>query len=359
MKKSIPILGKISLLLIIISFSACGQVNTTKTEPMNTREKSTVNKTEDEWKNQLSKEQYYVLRQKGTEAPFTGKLLMNKEKGVYKCAACGNELFTDDMKFDSHCGWPSFDKEIAGGKIKTEVDNSHGMKRTEIMCARCGGHLGHLFDDGPTETGLRYCVNSLSLEFASEKDAKGSKDATAANSNIDTVTLGGGCYWCVEAVYQLLDGVINVESGFSGGSIKNPSYKEVCTGRTGHAEVVQITYDKSKTSFEEILKVFFTVHDPTTLNRQGGDVGTQYRSVIFYRNEQEKKSATEILEALNKQKVYPNPVVTELAPFDKFYKAENYHQDYYNQNQSEPYCRMVIQPKIEKFEKLFKDRLKK
>lgn len=359
MKKSIPILGKISLLLIIISFSACGQVNTTKTEPMNTTEKSTVIKTEDEWKNQLSKEQYYVLRQKGTEAPFTGKLLMNKEKGVYKCAACGNELFTDDMKFDSHCGWPSFDKEIAGGKIKTEVDNSHGMKRTEIMCARCGGHLGHLFDDGPTETGMRYCVNSLSLEFASEKDEKGSKDASGESSSIDTVTLGGGCYWCVEAVYQLLDGVIHVESGFSGGSIKNPSYKEVCTGRTGHAEVVQITYDKSKTSFEEILKVFFTVHDPTTLNRQGGDVGTQYRSVIFYRNEQEKKSATEILEALNKQKVYPNPVVTELAPFDKFYKAENYHQDYYNQNQSEPYCRMVIQPKIEKFEKLFKDRLKK
>jgi methionine-R-sulfoxide reductase len=126
-------------------------------------------KTEETWKKELTPEQYYVLRQKGTERPFTGKLLMNKEKGVYKCAACGNELFTDEMKFDSHCGWPSFDKEIAGGKIKTKEDHSHGMDRIEIMCARCGGHLGHLFDDGPTLTGKRYCVNSLSLEFVPEK----------------------------------------------------------------------------------------------------------------------------------------------------------------------------------------------
>ena len=146
---------------------------------------------------------------------------------------------------------------------------------------------------------------------------------------------------------------------FSGGTVKNPAYREVCNGTTGHAEVVQITYDKTKTSFEEILKVFFTVHDPTTLNRQGGDVGTQYRSVIFYRNEEQQKAAMSIIDELNKAKVYPNPVVTQVAKFDKFYKAENYHQDYYNLNQSEPYCRMVIQPKIEKFEKLFKDRIKK
>ncbi len=133
----------------------------------------------------------------------------------------------------------------------------------------------------------------------------------------------------------------------------------MCNGTTGHAEVVQITYDKSKTSFEELLKVFFTVHDPTTLNRQGGDVGTQYRSVIFYRNEQQRKEAESIVSALNKENVYGNPVVTQIAPFEKFYKAEDYHQDYYNQNKSEPYCRMVIQPKIEKFEKVFKERVKK
>jgi peptide methionine sulfoxide reductase msrA/msrB len=357
MKKLSVGFAQLSLLLIAISYSACGQINNTKTETMNTTEKPTVVKTDDEWRKQLSQDQYYVLREKGTEAPYTGKLLMNKEKGVYKCAACGNELFTDEMKFDSHCGWPSFDKEIAGGKIKTQVDKSHGMIRTEIMCARCGGHLGHLFNDGPTETGQRYCVNSLSLEFVNEKEMK--SPATPAQSNIDTVTLGGGCYWCVEAVYEMLDGVISVESGFSGGTVKNPSYKEVCNGTTGHAEVVQITYDKTKTSFDEILKVFFTVHDPTTLNRQGGDVGTQYRSVIFYRNEEQHKAATSIVNELNKAKVYPNPVVTQIAQFDKFYKAENYHQNYYNLNQSEPYCKMVIQPKIEKFEKLFKDRLKK
>lgn len=128
-----------------------------------------VVKTEAEWKKQLSAEQFYVLREKGTERPFTGQYYLNKEKGVYVCAGCGSELFTSDMKFDSHCGWPSFDKEIAGGKIKTQVDNSHGMVRTEIMCAKCGGHLGHLFDDGPTETGMRYCVNSLSLDFKKEE----------------------------------------------------------------------------------------------------------------------------------------------------------------------------------------------
>lgn len=355
MKNSIFSFNKISLLLIIISITACGQINNAKTEHMNTTEKFSVNKTEEEWKKQLSPDQYYVLRQKGTESPFTGKLLLNKEKGVYKCAACGNELFTDDMKFDSHCGWPSFDKEIAGGKIKTVVDKSHGMIRTEILCANCGGHLGHLFDDGPTATGQRYCVNSLSLEFVPEKDL----NTSTSGHSTDTVVLGGGCYWCVEAVYQRLDGVIKVESGFSGGSVKNPSYKEVCNGTTGHAEVVQITYDKSKTSFEELLKVFFTVHDPTTLNRQGGDVGTQYRSVIFYRNEQQRKEAESIVSALNKENVYGNPVVTQIAPFEKFYKAEDYHQDYYNQNKSEPYCRMVIQPKIEKFEKVFKERVKK
>lgn len=178
-------------------------------------------------------------------------------------------------------------------------------------------------------------------------------------SNIDTLTLGGGCYWCVEAVYEMLDGVIKVESGFSGGAVINPTYREVCSGNTGHAEVVQITFDKTKTSLEEILKVFFTVHDPTTLNRQGADVGTQYRSVIFYRNNKQYKTAKDIVNAINSENVYGSPIVTQINPFSKFYIAEDYHQDYYDLNKEEPYCRMVIQPKIEKFEKLFKEKLKK
>ena len=178
-------------------------------------------------------------------------------------------------------------------------------------------------------------------------------------TNLETITLGGGCYWCVEAVYENLNGVKSVVSGFSGGKTINPSYKEVCTGRTGHAEVVQVTYDKTITNLDEILKVFFTVHDPTTLNRQGADVGTQYRSIIFYHNEDQKQVAQKIIVALNKAKVYDSPIVTAVEPSTKFYKAEPYHQDYYENNRDQPYCRMVIQPKIDKFEKVFKDKLKK
>jgi peptide methionine sulfoxide reductase msrA/msrB len=340
--------------LLMLGLNACGQE--TKSE-LTIPEKKSVEKTEAEWKNELSEEQYYVLRQEGTEAAFSGKLLLNKEKGVYKCGGCGNPLFTDDMKFDSHCGWPSFDKEINGGKIVTKEDTKFGMKRTEIECAKCGGHLGHLFDDGPTETGMRYCVNSASLEFVSEKEIASQKREN--EQKMDTITLGGGCYWCVEAVYEMLEGVTKVESGFSGGSLKNPTYEQVCSGKTGHAEVVQIVFDNTKTSLEEILKVFFTVHDPTTLNRQGADMGTQYRSVILYRNTNQQKNSNDIIDALNKEKVYDQPIVTQVVPFKIFYVAEDYHQDYYNENKDNQYCQMVIQPKMEKFEKVFKDKLKK
>ncbi|CAA9202258.1 Peptide methionine sulfoxide reductase MsrA [Flavobacterium bizetiae] len=182
---------------------------------------------------------------------------------------------------------------------------------------------------------------------------------TKKASNLETITLGGGCYWCVEAVYENLDGVKSVVSGFSGGKVANPTYEEVCTGTTGHAEVVQITYDKTKTDINEIFQVFFTVHDPTTLNRQGADVGTQYRSVIFYKNAEQKNAAESIIAELNKAKVYNSPIVTKVEPFKAFYKAEDYHQNYYANNKNQPYCKMVIQPKIEKFEKVFKDKLKK
>ncbi|WP_208683747.1 peptide-methionine (S)-S-oxide reductase MsrA [Flavobacterium sp. SLB02] len=182
---------------------------------------------------------------------------------------------------------------------------------------------------------------------------------TKSASNLETITLGGGCYWCVEAVYENLDGVKSVVSGFSGGKVANPTYEEVCTGTTGHAEVVQITYDKTKTDINEIFQVFFTVHDPTTLNRQGADVGTQYRSVIFYKNAEQKNAAESIIAELNKAKVYNSPIVTKVEPFKVFYKAEDYHQNYYANNKNQPYCKMVIQPKIEKFEKVFKDKLKK
>ena len=174
----------------------------------------------------------------------------------------------------------------------------------------------------------------------------------------DTATFGGGCYWCVEAVYQELNGVISVISGFSGGERENPSYEQVCSGATGHAEVVQIVYDPSKVSFDELLEVFWTVHDPTTLNRQGADVGTQYRSVIFYHTDEQKVLAEKYKKELDASGAYNKPVVTEISPFTKFYSAEKYHQDYFKNNANQPYCSMVIQPKVEKFRKVFKEKLK-
>ena len=185
------------------------------------------------------------------------------------------------------------------------------------------------------------------------------KNKIKSEPNLETIVIGGGCYWCVEAVYENLMGVKSVVSGFSGGTVNNPTYDEVSSGRTGAAEVVQITYDANITNLNEIFKVFFTVHDPTTLNKQGADVGTQYRSVIFYKDENQKLAAQTIINALKKAKVYKSPIVTTLEPLSRFYKAEDYHQNYYENNKNQPYCQMVIQPKIKKFEKVFKDRLKR
>lgn len=186
-------------------------------------------------------------------------------------------------------------------------------------------------------------------------------NSTTTNSTkmIDTLTIGGGCFWCVEAQLQLLDGVKTVKSGYAGGQVKNPSYKEVCTGLTGHAEVIQVTFDNSILTLDELLAAFWQAHDPTQLNRQGNDVGTQYRSVIFYRNEEQKKLADDYKKKLNDEKVYDKPVVTEISPLEVFYPAENYHQNYYNDNSSQGYCQYVIAPKLEKFRKVFKEKIKK
>ena len=177
-------------------------------------------------------------------------------------------------------------------------------------------------------------------------------------TNIDTTTLGAGCFWCIEAVFQQLNGVISVTSGYAGGHVENPSYKEVCTGTTGHAEVAQIVYDTTKISFDELLAVFWQTHDPTTLNKQGNDEGTQYRSAIFYHNQKQKEKAEKYKNELNASGAWDKAVVTEIVAFTKFYKAEDYHQNYYNQNGEQPYCAYVIRPKVEKFQKVFKDKLK-
>ena len=187
----------------------------------------------------------------------------------------------------------------------------------------------------------------------------GQQPSKSKHSNFESITLAGGCYWCVEAVYENLNGVKSAISGFAGGKMNNPSYEEVSLDKTGYAEVVQITYDKTITNLDEIFKVFFTVHDPTTLNRQGADEGTQYRSAIFYKNEEQRLAAQNLIIALKNAKVYSNPIVTTLEPLTTFYKAEEYHQNYYENNKNQGYCQMVIQPKLAKFEKVFKDKLKK
>lgn len=279
--------------------------------------------------NKLTDLEKYVIEQKGTERPFTGIYNDFDEDGIYKCKKCGEPLFQSDDKFHSGCGWPSFDDAIEG-KVKEQTD-ADGY-RTEILCTNCGAHLGHVFrGEGFTNKNTRHCVNSVSLQFEPEY------------SKQEKAYFAGGCFWGVEYHFQKLDGVISTSVGFMGGDTENPSYYDVVRGDTGHAETAEILYVPSKISFEELVKLFFNIHDPTQINRQGPDIGHQYRSVIFYTSDQQKKTAEKLIAELESNGY---DVVTELKSASVFYDAEDYHQDYYKKKGSLPYCH------------IFKDRFK-
>jgi peptide methionine sulfoxide reductase msrA/msrB len=276
----------------------------------------------------LTPEQERIIIHKGTERPFSGKYNNHYEKGIYTCMRCGAELFESSSKFKSGCGWPSFDEQIEGAvKWQRDADGA----RTEIICNQCGGHLGHVFlGEKLTPKNTRYCVNSVSMDFIPAEKQQQTARAIFAS----------GCFWGTEYYFQRAPGVISTTVGYTGGHVDNPTYKQVCTDKTGHAEAVEVLYDPAIIGYEQLAKLFFETHDFTQLNRQGPDIGTQYRSAIFYLDNEQKQLATQLIQTLN-QKGYN--VKTQIAPADKFWPAEEYHQDYYDKTKKLPYCHVYRQ----------------
>lgn len=284
----------------------------------------------------LSPREADVLLRKATEAPYSGPYVNNRQEGVYVCRQCGAPLYTSSDKFDSGCGWPAFDAEIPGAVRRTPDADG---RRTEIVCSECGGHLGHVFEgEGFTPTNTRHCVNSLSMKFYPQgsPEAEGARARSHADKaqtgrivsgpqNLCTgvAIVAGGCFWGVEDGIRKLEGVCDVVSGYTGGRVANPTYEQVCSGNTGHAEAVHIRFDPAKIGYEQILRRFFEIHDPTQVNRQGPDFGEQYRSAVFY-VDAEQKAVAEKLAAELKNLGYA--VVTQIVPAGPFYEAEAYHQ---------------------------------
>ena len=260
-----------------------------------------------------NREQVRILREGGTEPPFRNAYWDNHERGLYLDAVSGDLLFRSRDKFDSGTGWPSFTGPASASAVTEVPDRSHGMERIEVRSASSRSHLGHVFDDGPAPGGMRYCVNSAALRFIREADS--------------TAIVAAGCFWGTEAYFRSLSGVLDVTVGYSGGD-REASYEEVCSGTTGHAEAVRIEFDPERISYRDILRHFFRMHDPTTANRQGNDVGSQYRSAIFYVSDAQRAIAKSLVDELEKGGAYSAPIVTEIIAAKEFYPAEERHQRY-------------------------------
>jgi peptide methionine sulfoxide reductase msrA/msrB len=296
--------------------------------------------------NKLTPEEESVIVQKNTEPPFTGEYDQLFDDGVYLCRRCNTPLYRSDDKFDAHCGWPSFDDEIPGA-VRRQLDVD-GV-RIEIVCATCDAHLGHVFlGEKLTQSDTRHCVNSLSMKFVTENQI----------IKPELAYLGDGCFWSIETLFKRIRGVNSITPGYTGGHQANPTYEEVVSGQTGHAEAVKIEFDPTVISYPALLEIFFGIHDPTAPNQQGFDIGNQYRSVILYTSDNQKLAAEKIMARLTTEKVFEDPIVTELKPFTDFYPAEDYHQDYFKNNQGQPYCTLIIGPKLKKFETKFADWIK-
>ena len=283
-----------------------------------------IQKTDKEWKDILSPDEYRVLRKAGTERPFSGKYDDHYKEGVYACGACGTPLFASDKKYDHGTGWPSFTAPIEENRLEFREDRSHGMVRTEARCAVCDSHLGHVFEDGPAPTRRHFCINSIALDYKPAGRVEETK-----KEGTEAAVFAAGCFWGVEDKFRKIKGVLSTRAGYSGGHTKDPTYQKVCSDTTGHAESVELVFDPKVVSYAELLDAFFRFHDPTQVNRQGPDVGTQYRSAVFYQDEAQKEAALKAIAKLNASGQYDRLVATQVLPASEFYRAEEYHQKYY------------------------------